>query len=73
MTDARLHSTKPIDDAIPFDDAPPVDRVEPPQEADAHVTPATAERERLSPDPDVEPARPPGDDADLTGDGGDTP
>ena len=69
MTDARLHSTKPIDDEIPFDDAPPVDRVEPPQEVDALVTPAAAERERMMPaaDPDIEPSERPGDDADLTG------
>ena len=69
MTDARLHSTKPIDDEIPFDDAPPMDRVEPPEEADALVTPAASERKRLVPaaDPDVEPSERPGDDTDLTG------
>ena len=69
MTDARLHSTKPIDDEIPFDDAPALDRVEPPQEADALVTPAAAERERLIPaaDPGVEPSERPRDDADLIG------
>lgn len=69
MTDARLHSTKPIDDEIPFDDAPPIDRVTPPQEADALVTPAAATRERMMPvaDPDIEPSERPGDDADLTG------
>ena len=69
MTDARLHSTKPIDDEIPFDDAPAVDRVEPPVETDAIVTPAAAERERVLPaaDPDIEPSDRPGDDADLTG------
>ena len=75
MTDARLHSTKPIDDEIPFDDAPPVDRVEPPDEADALVTPAAAQRERVMPatDPDVEPSERPGDDADLTGADGRVP
>jgi hypothetical protein len=69
VTDARLHSTKPIDDEIPFDDAPPVDRVEAPEEVDAHVTPAAAERERMMPawDTDIEPSERPGDDADLTG------
>lgn len=69
MTDARLHSTKPIDDEIPFDDAPPVDRVEPPEEADAIVTPVAAQRERMMPaaEPDIEPSERPGDDADLTG------
>lgn len=66
MTDARLHSTKPIDDEVPFDDSAPVDRVEPPQEADTHVAPAAAERRRIMPDPDVEPSGRPGDDADLT-------
>ena len=73
MTDARLHSTKPIDDEIPFDDAPAVDRVEPPEEEDALVTPAAAERERLmqATDPDVEPSERPGDDSDLTGSDGD--
>ena len=75
MTDARLHSTKPIDDEIPFDDAAPLDRVEPPEEADAYVTPAAAERERVLPaaDPDLEPAERPGDDADLTGSEGRAP
>jgi hypothetical protein len=69
VTDARLHSTKPIDDEIPFDDAAPVDRVEPPEEVDAHVTPAAAERERMmaARDPDIDPSERPGDDADLTG------
>jgi hypothetical protein len=69
MTDARLHSTKPIDDEIPFDDAAPTDRVEPPQEVDAYVTPAAAERERVHPatDTDVDPSERPGDDTDLTG------
>jgi hypothetical protein len=75
VTDARLHSTKPIDDEIPFDDAPPVDRVEPPEEVDAHVTPAAAERERLMPaaDPDIEPSERPGDEVDLTGSDGNAP
>jgi hypothetical protein len=73
VTDARLHSTKPIDDEVPFDDSPPVDRVEPPQEADAHVTPAAAERQRIMPDLDVEPSGRPGDDADLTASEGRAP
>jgi hypothetical protein len=67
VTDPRLHSTKPIDDEVPFDDAVPVDRVEAPREADAHVTPAATQRERVMPDPDVEPSQRPGDEADLTG------
>ena len=68
MTDARLHSTKPIDDEIPFDDASPVDRVAPPEGADALVTPAAAERERMMPaaDPDIEPSQRQGDVVDET-------
>jgi hypothetical protein len=75
VTDPRLHSTKPIDDEIPFDDPAPVDRVEPPEETDAHVTPAAAERQKLMPtaDPDIEPSERPGDDADLTGADGRAP
>lgn len=56
MTDARLHSTKPIDDEVPFEDALDVPRDEAPQDEDALVAPASAERARTMPDPDVEPA-----------------
>ena len=56
MTDARLHSTKPIDDEVPFADAVDVPRDEAPQDEDALVAPASAERARTMPDPDVEPA-----------------
>jgi hypothetical protein len=73
MTQARLQSDKPIDDELPFDDGVPGDRVEAPQEIDAHVTPAAAERQRVMPDPDVEPSEPPGDATDLTGEDGRAP
>ena len=56
MTDPRLHSTKPIDDEVPFEDADEVRRDEAPQEEDALVTPAAAERQRTMPDRDVEPS-----------------
>ena len=56
MTDPRLHSTKPIDDEVPFEDADDVGRDETPQDGDALVTPAAAERQRIMPDRDVEPS-----------------
>jgi hypothetical protein len=56
VTDPRLHSTKPIDDEVPFEDADEIRRDEAPQEADALVTPAAAERQRIMPDRDVEPS-----------------
>jgi hypothetical protein len=56
VTDPRLHSTKPIDDEVPFEDADEVGRAEAPQDEDALVTPAAAERQRTMPDPDVEPS-----------------
>ena len=56
MTDSRLHSTKPIDDEVPFEDAEKVRRDEAPQDEDALVTPAAAERQRIMPDRDVEPS-----------------
>jgi hypothetical protein len=58
MTDARLHSDRPIDDEVPFEDASEVQRDEPPEDEDALVTPAAAERSRIEPDPDVEPGTP---------------
>ena len=54
MTDARLHSDKPIDDEVPFEDASDVRRDEASQDEDALVTPAAAERDRMMPDRDVE-------------------
>lgn len=56
MTDARLHSDKPIDDEVPFEHASNVRRDEAPQDEDALVTPAAAERDRTMPDRDVEPS-----------------
>ncbi len=56
MTDARLHSDKPIDDEVPFEDASNVRRDEAPQDEGALVTPAAAERDRMLPDRDVEPS-----------------
>jgi hypothetical protein len=56
VTDPRLQSTKPIDDEVPFEDAESVRRDETPQEEDALVTPAAAERQRIMPDRDVEPS-----------------
>ena len=53
MTDARLHSTKPIDDEVPFAESEG-DRDTAPREGDALVKPATAERETTQRDPDVE-------------------
>jgi hypothetical protein len=64
VTDARLHSTKPIDDEIPFEDASGLPLEEAPADEDALVTPAAAERERTMPDRDVDPAKPPSDDVD---------
>jgi hypothetical protein len=58
MTDARLHSDRPIDDEVPFEDAREVARDEPAEDEHALVTPAAAERERTDPDPDVEPGTP---------------
>jgi hypothetical protein len=56
VTDPRLHSTKPIDDEVPFEDASSVPRDEAPDDEDALVTPAATERERVTPDRDVEPS-----------------
>ena len=54
MTDARLHSDKPIDDEVPFEEASNVRRDEASHDEDALVTPAAAERDRMMPDRDVE-------------------
>jgi hypothetical protein len=55
VTDARLHSEKPIDDEVPFGDAGDAPRDETLEDDPAIVTPAAARRERLEPDPDVDP------------------
>ena len=65
MTDPRLHSEKPIDDEVPFEDASAVHRDEEPEDEDAIVTPAAAERNRELADRDVERQRP---DAELPSD-----
>ena len=54
MTDARLHSDKPVDDEVPFEDADSVPRDEAPDDEDALVTPAASERERRSEDREIE-------------------
>ena len=53
MTDARLQSTKPIDDEIPFEDAKGL-RDAAPDRPDALVHPAAAERAFTERDGDVE-------------------
>jgi hypothetical protein len=53
MTDARLQSTKPIDDEVPFADA--TERQAAPR-PDALVKPATAERDATQHDADIEPS-----------------
>jgi hypothetical protein len=50
MTDARLHSDRPIDDEVPFEEAEDVPRDEAPEDEDALVTPAATERTRTPPD-----------------------
>lgn len=54
MTDPRLHSTEPIDDEVPFEDADVVARDDAPEDEDAIVTPAAAERHRQRADLDLE-------------------
>ena len=56
MTDARLQSTKPIDDEVPFAESEG-DRDTAPREGHALVKPATAEREATQTDPDIEKSR----------------
>lgn len=53
MTDARLQSTKPIDDEVPFAESEG-DRDTAARPGDALVKPATAEREATQQDEDVE-------------------
>lgn len=57
MTDARLHSEKPIDDEIPFADAGDAPRGETLEDDPAIVTPAAARREGVETDPDVDPGK----------------
>lgn len=58
MTDPRLHSTRPIDDELPFQEADEVPDDDRPEDEDAIVTPAAAERARRMEDRDVERAGP---------------
>ena len=58
MTDPRLRSTQPIDDELPFKDAEEVPDDERPEDEDAIVTPAAAERTRRLEDRDVERSTP---------------
>jgi hypothetical protein len=67
VTDARLHSTKPIDDEVPFEDARTVRRDEAAEDEDALVTPAVAERKTAMVDPTVEPSTRESDPVDLEG------
>ena len=53
MTDARLQSTKPIDDEVPFEDAEELRHAER-DDPDALVQPAAAEREAARRDEDAE-------------------
>ena len=53
MTDARLHSTRPIDDELLFAESAE-SRDAAPKQGDAIVTPAAAEREATRHDEDVE-------------------
>jgi hypothetical protein len=53
VTDARLHSTQPIDDEVPFAESAE-DREAAPRDTDALVTPAAAERDATQQDPDIE-------------------
>jgi len=54
VTDARLYSTKPIDDEVPFEDSQNLDDATP-ERSDALVHPAAAEHAKR-PDPDIEPS-----------------
>jgi len=58
MTDPRLRSTQPIDDELPFKDAEEVPDDDRPEDEDAIVTPAAAERTRRLEDRDVERSTP---------------
>ena len=57
MTDARLQSTKPIDDEVPFAESEG-DRDTAARPGDAFVKPATAERVATQHDEDTEKSQP---------------
>lgn len=58
MTDPRLHSTEPIDDEVPFQEADDVPGETTPEDEDAIVTPAAAERARRVTEQELEPNAP---------------
>jgi hypothetical protein len=63
VTDPRLHSTEPIDDELPFQEAEDVPGEERPEEEDAIVAPAAAERESQEEQTELEMHAPPPDDS----------
>ena len=68
MTDPRLHSVEPIDDELPFQDAEDVPGEDRPEEEDAIVKPAAAERERHEEQAELDDHAPPSDEtAGVTG------
>ena len=63
MTDPRLHSTEPIDDEIPFQEAEEVPGEDRPEDEDAIVAPAAAERKRHEEQTEFDEHMPPSDEA----------
>jgi hypothetical protein len=63
VTDPRLHSTEPIDDELPFQEAEDVPGEVRPEEEDATVAPAAAERERHEEETELDKHAPPPDEA----------
>lgn len=61
VTDPRLHSTEPIDDELPFQEAEDVPGEERPEEEDAIVAPAAAERARHEEQSELDTHAPPSD------------
>jgi hypothetical protein len=61
VTDPRLHSTEPIDDEIPFQDAEDVPGEDRPEDENAIVAPAAAERARHEEETEVDEHAPPMD------------
>ena len=63
MTDPRLHSTEPIDDEVPFQEAEDVPGEDRPEEEDAIVAPAAAQRQRHEEQTELDQHAPPSDEA----------
>jgi hypothetical protein len=61
VTDPRLHSTEPIDDELPFQEAEDVPGEDEPEEEDAIVAPAAAERARHEEETELDKHAPPSD------------